>query len=41
MLFSLVYFGLGRLLQTLALTDRNDPARDIELLVLRHQLEVL
>ena len=41
MLFSLVYFGLGRLLQTLALTERNDPARDIELLVLRHQLEVL
>jgi hypothetical protein len=41
MLFSLVYFGLGRLLQTLTLTDRNDPARDIEFLVLRHQLEVL
>src|ERR1035437_6374181 len=41
MLFSLVYFGLGRLPQPLALTERNDPARDIELLVLRHQLEVL
>ena len=41
MLLSLVYLALRRLLQALALSGRDDLVRDIELLVLRHQLEVL
>jgi putative transposase len=41
MLLSIAYFVLGRLLQTLAPPARTDLARDVELLVLRHQVKVL
>lgn len=41
MLLSLVYFALRGLLRLLSAGDRNDAARDIEILVLRHQLRVL
>src|SRR5665811_2615643 len=42
MLLSLLYFALRRLLRLLtAGGDRADVARDVELLVLRHQLRVL
>jgi transposase len=41
MLLSLAYFGLRRLLQALAPSGRDDLARDVELLVLRHQVKVL
>lgn len=41
MLLSLVYFALRRLVQVLAPSSRDDAARDVELLVLRHQLKVL
>jgi transposase len=42
MLLSLLYFALRRLLRLLTATGgRDDAARDIELLVLRHQLRVL
>jgi putative transposase len=41
MLLSPVYLALRRLLQALALSGRDDLARDIELLALRHQLKVL
>ena len=42
MLLSLVYLAVRRLLRLLALgDDRADLARDIEILVLRHQLQVL
>jgi hypothetical protein len=41
MLLSLVYFVLVRLLRALAPSARGDLERDAELLVLRHQLNVL
>jgi len=42
MLLSLLYFALRRLLRLLTASgDRDDVARDVELLVLRHQLRVL
>jgi len=42
MLFSLVYFAVCRLLHLLTLgCERDDLAREIEILVLRHQLRVL
>jgi putative transposase len=41
MLLSLAYFVLVRLLRALAPSARNDLERDAELLVLRHQLNVL
>ena len=42
MLLSLVYLAVRRLLRLLtAGGDRNDVARDVEILVLRHQLRVL
>lgn len=42
MLLSLLYFAVFRLLRLLtASSDREDVARDIEILVLRHQLRVL
>lgn len=41
MLLSIVYFALRCLLQLLAPSSRDDLARDVELLVLRHQLKVL
>ena len=42
MLPSLLYFALRRLLRLLTASgDRDDAARDVELLVLRHQLRVL
>ena len=42
MLLSLVYFAVRRLLHLLtARGDRADVARDVEILVLRHQLRVL
>jgi putative transposase len=41
MLLSLVYFAVGRLLRLLTARDRDDAAREIEILVLRHQLCVL
>jgi len=42
MLLSLLYFAVGRLLRLLtAGGDRHDAAREIEILVLRHQLRVL
>jgi len=41
MLLSLAYFALVRLVQALAPSSRSDLEREIELLVLRHQLKVL
>ncbi len=41
MLLSLVYFVLRRLLQALASSSRGDLEREVELLVLRHQVKVL
>jgi putative transposase len=42
MLLALLYFAVPRLLRALTLgSDRDDTARDIEILVLRHQLRVL
>jgi len=41
MLLSLVYFVLRRLLQALASSGRSDVEREVELLVLRHQVKVL
>ena len=41
MLLSLVYLAIRRLLRLLTEGDRTDAARDIEILVLRHQLRVL
>jgi hypothetical protein len=42
MLLSLVYFAVCRLLHLLSASrDRDDAAREIEILVLRHQLRVL
>ena len=41
MLLSLVYFLVRRLLRELARSDRMDLEREVELLVLRHQLKVL
>ena len=41
MLLSLIYFALRRLLRSLAPSAGDDLARDVELLVLRHQLRVL
>jgi hypothetical protein len=41
MLLSLVYFAVRRLLRAVAPTSRDDVARDVELLVLRHQVKVL
>jgi hypothetical protein len=41
MLLSLVYFAVRRLLRLLTVRDRDDAAREIEILVLRHQLRVL
>ena len=42
MLLALLYFAFGRFLRLLALgTDRDGAAREIEILVLRHQLRVL
>ena len=41
MLLSLVYFAVRRLLRLLTARDRDDAAREIEILVLRHQLCVL
>lgn len=41
MLLSIVYFALGRLLRVVAPSARGDLARDVELLVLRHQVKVL
>ncbi len=41
MLLSLVYFGLRRVLRALAPSVRSDLQREVELLVLRHQVMVL
>jgi hypothetical protein len=42
MLLSLIYFAVRRLLRLVTASgDRDDVARDVELLVLRHQLRVL
>jgi hypothetical protein len=41
MLLSLVYFALRCLLQTLAPSGRSNFEREVEVLVLRHQLKVL
>jgi hypothetical protein len=41
MLLSLVYFALRCLLQALAPLGRGDFEREVELLVLRHQIKVL
>ena len=41
MLLSLVYFAVRRLLRLLTAGDHDDAAREIEILVLRHQLRVL
>jgi putative transposase len=41
MLSRLAYLSLCRSTQLLALLARSDPARDLELMVLRHQLNVL
>lgn len=41
MLLSLVYLAVRRLLRLLTEGDRTNAARDIEILVLRHQLRVL
>jgi len=41
MLLSLLYFTVSRLLRLLTAGDHDDAAREIEILVLRHQLRVL
>jgi putative transposase len=41
MLLSLLYFAVRRLLRLLTAGERDDAAREIEILVLRHQLRVL
>ena len=41
MLFSLVYFAVRWLLQALVRSGHGDMEREVELLVLRHQLKVL
>ena len=41
MLSRLVYRGLGRLAELLLLMLRKDMSKDVEILVLRHQLSVL
>jgi putative transposase len=41
MLSKLAYLTLCRSIQLLALLARSDPAKDLELMVLRHQLNVL
>jgi hypothetical protein len=41
MLLSLIYFVLRRLLRAVAPSARADLEREIELLVLRHQVQVL
>lgn len=41
MLLSLVYFALRHLVRALAPSDRMDLEREVELLVLRHQVRVL
>src|SRR6266511_3257123 len=41
MLSKLAYLTLCRSIQLLALLARGDPAKDLELMVLRHQLSVL
>jgi putative transposase len=41
MVLSLVYFAMRRLLQALVQSGRGDLEREVELLVLRHQLKVL
>ena len=41
MLSTLAYLTLGRSIQALALAARGDAAKDLEILVLRHQLAVL
>ena len=41
MMLWLVYFVLRGLLHALALSDRSDPEREAELLVLRHRLMIL
>jgi putative transposase len=41
MLLSLLYFALGRVLRALAPSGRDDLEREVELLVLRHQVKVL
>jgi len=41
MLLSLAYFAVRRLLRLLTARDRDDAAREIEILVLRHQLRLL
>ena len=41
MLSRLVYRGLGRLAELLPLMLRKDMSKDVEILVLRHQLSVL
>ncbi len=41
MLSKLAYLTLCRSIQLLALLTRGDPAKDLELMVLRHQLSVL
>jgi hypothetical protein len=39
--FRLVYLALGRVLSWLALLARSDAAKDVEILVLRHEVAVL
>ena len=41
MLLSLAYLAFRRLLHWLTVGDRDDAARDLKILVLRHQLRVL
>ena len=41
MLSKLAYLTLCRTIQLLAMLARGDPAKDLEILVLRHQLGVL
>ncbi len=41
MLVSLVYWALRRLFELVALCLRSDPSKELEILVLRHQLDVL
>ena len=39
--FSLVYHGLGRLLELIVGRRRSDDEKDLEILVLRHQVRIL
>ena len=41
MLFRLVYLAVSRVLAWLALLARSDASKDLEILVLRHELAVL